>query len=702
MKNPLFSIFIMTALLLTQCHKSDHHRRILSLNGTWDLAVSDRLTDIPESFTCQVPVPGLVDMATARFDSIGTNKQSRYYWYRNKFTFPGDYPDKVLLKINKSRYGTWVYVNGKLRGKNFYCFTPTYMDIKEFLKERGEENELMIVVGSFSSLPDTIANGWDFEKTRYIPGIYDDVQLILADYPFIENIQVAPDIKNKKVKLQAYIDNSEYPQEYKVLYSVKESASGKTVANGSVKIPLKQKVHDTLNFEIKLESCHLWTPEDPFLYKLDISTPGDHFSTRFGMREFYFDTISRRAMLNGQPYYMRGTNVCIYRFFEDPSRNGLPWDRDWVRKLHETFKSMHWNSIRYCIGFPPEIWYEIADETGFLIQDEFPFWYLNSKEELAPALKARHLAAEYTAWMKERWNHPCVVIWDAQNETYTEETGKAIEMVRNLDLSGRPWDNGWSPPQKSSDVIETHPYAFYDYQYQPEGTALPQEGVMKNHFSVPRRPGNGPDGNNAIIINEYGWLWLNRDGSPTTLTDHIYATLFPEATTPAARFEVYARYLGMKTEYWRAHRQCAGVLHFCGLGYSRTEEPRGQTSDHFIDIQNLVLEPNFVKYVRPAFSPVGLMIDKWDIIYKQGEEIIIPVIIINDTYGDWNDTLTLSLLQDEKAIVEKSTKLNVEKLGQVKYEFSIKIPSEKGKYKMVAELEYMNEPVKSIRDFEVK
>ena len=35
---------------------------------------------------------------------------------------------------------------------------------------------------------------------------------------------------------------------------------------------------------------------------------------------------------------------------------------------------MHWNSIRYCIGFPPDFWYDIADEEGFLIQDEFPIW----------------------------------------------------------------------------------------------------------------------------------------------------------------------------------------------------------------------------------------------------------------------------------------------------------------------------------------
>lgn len=702
MKTNILSVFILLSILLIQCNKTSDNRKIILLNGTWDLAESPALQDMPESFNCQVPVPGLVDMATIRFDSIGVNRQNRYFWYRKSFTLPADYHGRAILKINKAKYGTWVFLNGKFIGKNLYCFTPTFMDIREFLKEPGEENELMVVVGSYISLPDTIANGWDFEKTRYIPGIYDDVKLILADDPFIRNIQVVPDITFDRIKVVVYTECGATPEPFKFNYLVRETASGKLVTTGFTKVLENPHSVDTVVLTIDLESSHLWTPEDPFLYDLKISTPGDDFSIRFGMREFYFDTITRRSMLNGQPYYMRGTNVCVYRFFEDPSRNDLPWDKDWVRKLHETFKSMHWNSIRYCIGFPPEIWYEIADETGFLIQDEFPVWYLSDKEKLAPALKAKHLAAEYQDWMEERWNHPCVVIWDAQNETYTEETGQAIGMVRNLDYSKRPWDNGWSPPQKLSDVIETHPYVFYDYQYMPEDAKLPPEGVMKHHFSESRRPHNGPDGNNAIIINEYGWLWLNRNGSPTTLTDHIYATLFPMATTPEVRFEVYAQYLGMLTEYWRVHRQCAGVLHFCGLGYSRTEEPRGQTSDHFIDLQNLVLEPNFVQYVRPAFSPVGLMIDKWDITYKSGEEVTIPVIIINDTYENWRGTVTISLFQESENLLKESMVLKAEKLGQVKHEFIIHIPSEKGKYMMVAELEYNNEPVRSIREFEVK
>ncbi|KPK83705.1 MAG: hypothetical protein AMS27_12025 [Bacteroides sp. SM23_62_1] len=688
--------------ILFQCTKPEDNRQVISLNGTWDITESSGTNDIPDSFTGQVNVPGLTDMAKVKIDSIGVNRQNRVFWYRKTFSIEESYTDNVLLKINKAKYGTWVYVNGRFAGQNLYCFTPTIIDIKDFLNDPGVGNELLVGIGSFSHLPDTIADGWDFEKTRYIPGIYDDVSIILAGNPFIENVQVKPEIKKEQIKVRIWLENTDNLTHIDLLYTVKEASSGKMIIRGKVSLPHFVDKKDTTELSIKMDNCHLWTPDDPFLYKLEISTPGDYYITRFGMREFCFDTITRKAILNGEPYYMRGTNVCIYRFFEDPSRDGLPWDKEWVRKLHETFKFMHWNSIRYCIGFPPEIWYDIADEVGFLIQDEFPVWYLGNKEELAPELKAKHLAAEYCNWMAEHWNHPCVVIWDAQNETYTDETGIAIGKVRNLDMSDRPWDNGWSPPQKLSDVIETHPYVFYGYQYRPEGSELPPEGVMKHHFFEPRRPHNGPDGNNAIIINEYGWLWLNRDGSPTTLTDHIYATLFPECKTPDQRFEVYARYLGMLTEYWRAHRQCAGVLHFCGLGYSRTEEPRGQTSDHFIDLQHLVLEPNFVKYVRPAFSPVGLMIDKWDLTYKTGEEISVPVIIINDTYIDYSNTLNIAIFRDEELLEENSTSLGVEKLGQARHVFEVKLPAEAGSYRMEAELMFDNEPVRSIREFVVE
>ena len=293
---------------------------------------------------------------------------------------------------------------------------------------------------------------------------------------------------------------------------------------------------------------------------------------------------------------MRGSNFTLYRFFEDSECRDLPWRKDWVRLLHQRVKEMHWNCLRYCIGFPPEAWYDIADEEGILIQDEFPIWSRHGKET-----KRDELAAEYAEWMRERWNHPCVVIWDANNETRSPETGPAIRQVRGLDLSNRPWDNSYNPPQEPGDVFESHPYHFNaNFRLRNLATADP----------VPQGNQTRNDGKHAVIINEYGWHWLNRDGTPTTLTRDIYRSVLGENATPTQRFHMQATWLAADTEFWRAHRKAAAVMHFTTLGYSR---PDGQTCDHWKQggVEKLEWEPEFYRYVRDAFAPVGLAVNFW-------------------------------------------------------------------------------------------
>ena len=116
------------------------------------------------------------------------------------------------------------------------------------------------------------------------------------------------------------------------------------------------------------------------------------------------------------------------------------------------------------------------------------------------------------------------------------------------------------------------------------------------------------EGRNAVIINEYAWLWLNRDGSPTTLTKKFYDNALGVNATVAQRRHLYATHFAAETEFWRSYRHVAGLMHFCSLGYSRAD---GQTSDNWADVTKLIWEPEFHRYVRDAFAPVGLMIEFW-------------------------------------------------------------------------------------------
>ena len=100
-----------------------------------------------------------------------------------------------MLKIHKARYGTRVILNGQDVGEHPACFTPGYFDLKGYLKGDGAENELVIRLGADpESLPSDQPRGWDFEKYRFIPGLFDSVELILTGAPFIKNVQIVPDI----------------------------------------------------------------------------------------------------------------------------------------------------------------------------------------------------------------------------------------------------------------------------------------------------------------------------------------------------------------------------------------------------------------------------------------------------------------------------------------------------------------------------
>jgi beta-galactosidase len=701
MKRTFFGI-ILILITLNACQDSQK-RDTISLNGIWQIAEGS-MENIPEVFDHSVQVPGLVSLATPAFRDPGPKVMDRRsliqkdtlrdaFWYYRTFNMNKPIPAIAILKISKAMFGTKVFLNGRDLGEHLPCFTPGYFNLSDALV-RGE-NKLIIRVGSCrNSLPFSIPDGFDFEKDRYIPGIFDNVELIFTGVPYIISAQAAPDINRQQVHVQVKLGNWGKTSSSKVTFIVKEAKSDE-VAGRIIKEVEFLGEHDGEIFvdaDIPVRNCRFWSPEDPFLYNLTITNEGDKYETRFGMREFRYDTLSKMTRLNGKPYFMRGSNITLYRFFEDEACKDLPWNPDWVRRLHKSFKQFHWNGLRYCIGLAPDEWYRIADEEGILIQNEFPIWYGGKGWCVWPEeLKAEELAREYAEWMQEQWNHPSIVIWDASNETVsndgkTEEIARAISQVRSLDISGRPWDNSYSEIRSPCDVIELHPYHFYDPNFK-----------LKNIAEADPNPGGSADETKFMkIVNEYGWLWLNRDGSPTTLTKDLYNNLLGANSTEAQRRHLYASYLAAETEFWRCHRRCASVLHFTALAYSRDD---GQTSDHFADVEKLVYDSEFLKYIPDVFSPVGLMLDEWGNDIKTGASHDYKIIAINDLEPQWKGKVYLRIFDNEKIISEKSADIVITSFGRASVTINLISPQSPGTYTVIASLERENEkPVRSVRE----
>ena len=679
-------------------------RVTLSLDGEWQIEDSLAADAMPREWHHRVPVPGLAHLAQPGFadvdqfdskevisnrvrkgvlpesalvETAGVPHQNRnYFWYARTFRVPA-HRLVAILRIGKAQFGTAVWLNGQMIGEHAGCFTAAYFDVSRAIDWRAE-NRLVVRVGAHPGvLPVDYPTGSDFEKNRWTPGIYDSVALQLSDNPVIESVQVAPHIDTSEITVQTRVKNyGAAPARFTLAQLVRTWRGGQDSGHAALHAELAPGEERTWTQTVAIPAAELWTPEHPFLYMLETATGGDSASTRFGMREFRFDTPTRRAYLNGKIYFLRGSNITLHRFFEDPASGALPWNEAWVRKLLVDIpKQMHWNSFRFCIGPVPDKWLEIADEAGLLIQNEFFIW-TGSPDwgKYSRTWNADEMIREYGEWMHDNWNHPSVAIWDANNESLDPIfRDKIIPAVRGLDLSNRPWENSYNGAVGPNDPVEDHPYLFQKGSEKKD--EKPFEVTEMEGLSGSGRAGSTPTGH-AMINNEYGWLWLLRDGTPTELTGKVYEHLLGANAKPEDRLALDAYLLGGLTEFWRAHRNYAGVLHFV---YLTACYPGAYTCDNFQDVAALTLEPHFADYLREAFKPLGVYLNFWQPTLKPGADKRIVVMVVNDAYEAAQGKLVLTLERENgEQIARQETAFAVPALGQQTYPIEFHVPQTSG------------------------
>lgn len=392
----------------------------------------------------------------AKIAPVGVSLQvSNYFWYKKSFTAPAK-KQVAILKINKAQFGTDVWLNGKKISNHDGCFTAGYFDLTEAINWDAE-NHILIRVGAHPGvLPLNVPADTDLEKFEWMPGIYDDVSVSFCNNPVIETVQVAPRINSSEIVVQTIVKNyGDTLCSFRLSHCVKPWKEEIEVGQAHTEeITLRAGEKKTLIQVIAIQKSHLWTPEDPYLYVVESITDGDNITTRFGMREFRFDRATGWAYLNNKPYFLRGANITLHRFFEDAKCGSLPWKVEWVRKLLiDIPKEMNWNSFRFCLGPVPEKWMDIADEAGLLIQNQFFLWVPNSDW----GHQEWDLIPHFKEWMRDNWNHPSQAVWDACNENnYPALVDTVIPTVRSLDLSNRPWHS--TPALCPDDPIERHLY----------------------------------------------------------------------------------------------------------------------------------------------------------------------------------------------------------------------------------------------------
>lgn len=675
------ALIIFLAVCASGLRAADNGRTTMSLNGEWSF--EQTLTAFPPArFTRKIPVPGLVHLAVPRIEEyekffkrpetvvsqeghnfLNMDYTPRYSWYKKTVMIPDSLKgSEVFIKIAKSQYVTQVYVNGMDVGSSMSCYTPIELPVTGAVRF-GQKNEILIRVGDRAWLPSQAAGGIDKEKVHYLPGIWDDVELSFTGILRVQNALILPNVEAGKATLKFQIRSCYPPQmnfgdpmydKCRIHVSIHEKDSDKCVAQTVMEGLAKRDNITQMETEVSVSAVHKWTPDDPFLYYARVSLYDgeklcDNRNFTFGMRDF--SSKGKYFMLNGERIYLRGSNITLQRFFEDPDCGALAWDRNWVRKLMgELPKSVSWNTMRICVGLVPDFWYDIADQEGIMLQNEWFYWQNHGWDD--------QIRKEFYEWVWSDGNHPSIVIWDAINENWDNYIGnELIPELKKLDPT-RIWDSGYmtSDQMNNDEMDEPHPYRALTVMHSkelndyfannPYNLGKLDEWKGFTHFL---------DAGVPQLVNEYGWIWLWRDGQPSKLTVNNYDYFLGTDATPEERRQLQAYWLQLETEWLRTERSFAGVLAFCHLTNNY-----GFTGDWFVgNIKNLEPAPVF-DWFRHAFAPAAAFINLPDERYTKhivprvpGAQLVFDIVAVNDFPVDITGTITVRLFDSAGKVVHQ-------------------------------------------------
>lgn len=713
---------------------ADDGRTTISLNGEWDFDQTE-LAFPPRKYTRKIPVPGLVHLARPKisqyekffkkpdgvelveqFNFLERDYTPMYNWYKRKVFIDEKFKDEQLfLTIKKSQYVTRVFVNGHEVGASMECYTPMDFNITSAVKY-GSDNEILIQVGDRAWLPSEAAGGTDKEKVHYLPGIWDDVFITATGKMRVDKVLFLPSPAKGLVTVKTLV-RSLYPPQMlygdkmkdscKIEFCVKEKTTGRIVGKKMIEGEAKRDNRTYFETSISLDNPKAWTPDSPFLYEGEVSVYDqnelvDRYSVNFGMRDF-----SRKGKfftLNGDKFYLRGSNITLQRFFEDPDCQALAWDREWVKKLMVDLpKSIDWNAMRICVGIVPDFWYDLCDEYGIVLQNEWLYWQNHGWDE--------QVRKEYTNWVWSDGNHPSIVIWDAINENWDSYIGNTlIPELKELDPT-RIWDAGYMTSDQmgtNDEMDEPHPYRALTLMHSSELN----DYFKNNPYNLGALHENWVGFSSILdagvpqLVNEYGWIWLWRDGRPSKLTLNNYNYYLGENATPEQCRELQAYWLELETEWLRSERSVGGILAFCHLTNNY-----GFTGDWFInDIKDLEPSPAF-RWFKHCFAPSAVFIDLADRRYtkhleplKPGSDLVFNLVGVNDLHKESSGKVLLKLLDEKGTIIStQEESIVIEPFGKRLQPCLLKLPSKAGGYLLIAEYyeEGASKPVLSRRYLKV-
>lgn len=568
----------------------------INLNGNWQLQPGAKK---PGNFNYTVPVPAMVDNCKPSFNW----QDNDYFWYKKEIHLKTtQITENAWLQLEQVQFGTEVWLNGKQVGGDIPCYTSQWFDLNEYI--RVGNNTLLVRVGQKHTLPKHSAVGNDQERLAWIPGIWGDVQLHLYGQGRVRWLRVLPDIDTDRLNLRFEIENFtasklSFTLEWQI---IEKKSQDNLTSVFRQKINIDAGVVASSKNDIAVTNYKLWLPESPSLYTVAFKlfdTAGrvvHKGETDFGFRKF--EIRDGHFYLNNQRKVLLGSNIAFHRLLNDSTRGTLLWDEAWIKKaLIDIPKENNLSFFRFHLGHAYNRWYDLADEYGIMLEDEWGFWESGGSPT--------QIEKEFMAWIRENCNRPSIVIWNALNESSDEViTQEIIPRMKKLDPT-RPWQH--------VDFNEDHPY-IYSLGPVLNGKKF---GFSRSIFDLQKSE-------SPSMVNEFEWWWLDRENNPSKLTEIIVERWLGRNPTKEMLLDHQAFLAAELGELWR-RLDLDAIMPFVYLSVGE-----GATANWFDGpLKKLKPKPVLIAY-KNAFSPIGVSLELWDRHLVCGEKRDINIFLFND------------------------------------------------------------------------
>ena len=406
-------IAAFAAALSLVAYSTGAFAQTIGLQGTWRFGLDPDDKGTAGQWYCQdlqdsVTLPGSCEeqgfgITMTEPDMARLTRKISYEgkaWYQKDIEVPESWNGRnVELFLERCHWESHVWVDDRFIGTANSLSVPHVYSLGNL---SAGKHRLTICVDNTYKIPvGTWAHGITRDTQTNWNGIIGRIELRAVSPLRISNAQVHPD------HIRVFtVNETGKAQKARILGSEYDIPEG----SDCITVPFKVGGPE-------------WDEFDRNMQKVDIVLENDDYKDTYTAE--YANRVIRiqdkQVLVNDNPILLRGTvDECVYPLTGYPPMDKAEWTR-----VFDICKAHGFNYIRYHSWCPPKAAFEAADELGFYLQVEIPFWSMDAPHYGEDPSRDQWLKDEVMRILDEYGNHPSFGLMAMGNES----SGPLYELV---------------------------------------------------------------------------------------------------------------------------------------------------------------------------------------------------------------------------------------------------------------------------------